>query len=131
MMSHTMRLCLMFVFAMGCEAPEKRGLPPDPSDSLTDTADDGDSSSSTAAVHEDPCAAFSGCMDACTGSDCSSRCASATGANEAFCMDARCDELRDACADGDTKACADVLACAAGSETSTDSSTDDGSSSST
>lgn len=121
-------MTLSFLLIAACEEPTKRGPPADPS--ITDTGDVS-SSSSSAAVHDDPCAAFSGCMDACAGADCPARCASATDSDEMFCTDARCDALRDACGDGDTQACADVLACADASETSTDSSTDGGSSSST
>ena len=117
-------LILSMSLLVACQESPKRGPPPDPS--ITDTgSDDASSSSSTSAMHDAPCAAFSGCMDACTGNDCPSRCASATDSDEQFCMEQRCSDLSAACADGDTKACTDVLACAATEETSTD----DGSSS--
>jgi hypothetical protein len=90
------------LFVVACGETKYKNPPP------IDSATAGDSGGSSSGGDPDPCVAYLGCRDA-GGS--AAQCASSTGADAEACDQRRCDELLDACEDGDAEACADLAAC--------------------
>lgn len=106
---------------------ESSGVNSTSSDSEASRSSDDDTSTSTGTIEPGYCAAYLGCVDACTDEMCREDCASVTGADVAYCEMLKCDELSDACALGDVDACHRLPECAE-SESSSDSSSGESSS---
>lgn len=112
------RIFLIALLALNaCSGSSSHGAPPigDGCGVQSPCTSTGDSTSTSAASSstglDDECAAFEGCVDACSGDSCPEACASAADVVLEVCMRRRCDRLRLECGNGSPEACADLLDC--------------------